>query len=262
MKTRITELFGIKNPIIQGGMHHVGYAELAAAMSNAGGLGIITGLTQRTPEDLAREIDRCRDLRGSVSRSAENLPRISSHRAKRILTMHETLSAAAFALAALSAGPGTAAPAANKDPLDAQTLSTIDSHFHQLMELANRHDLKSLHDMFWQSPYALLVAKSAIPSEGNWAGFWGNDAIDQKLHDIATSGPVVLAPDFSKLKVVRLTRNMAESYAPMTITVSYAGQDGAPKPFLMIINWIRVKKDWKVASEIILPVPPTPAVKG
>src|SRR5271155_670132 len=62
MKTRITELFGIKHPIIQGGMHYVGYAELAAAVSNAGGLGIITGLTQRTPEDLAREIDRCRDM--------------------------------------------------------------------------------------------------------------------------------------------------------------------------------------------------------
>ena len=47
MRTRITELFGIKHPIIQGGMHRVGYAELAAAVSNAGGLGIITGLTQR-----------------------------------------------------------------------------------------------------------------------------------------------------------------------------------------------------------------------
>ena len=62
MRTRITELFGIKHPIIQGGMHRVGYAELAAAVSNAGGLGIITGLTQPTPEDVAREIDRCRDM--------------------------------------------------------------------------------------------------------------------------------------------------------------------------------------------------------
>src|SRR6201987_2326160 len=62
MRTRITELFGIKHPIIQGGMHRVGYAELAAAVSNAGGLGIITGLTQPTPEDLAREIDRCRAM--------------------------------------------------------------------------------------------------------------------------------------------------------------------------------------------------------
>ena len=62
MRTRITELFGLKHPIIQGGMHRVGYAELAAAVSNAGGLGIITGLTQPTPEDLAREIDRCRGM--------------------------------------------------------------------------------------------------------------------------------------------------------------------------------------------------------
>ncbi|MFD2754669.1 NAD(P)H-dependent flavin oxidoreductase [Comamonas terrae] len=62
MKTRITELFGIEHPIIQGGMHHVGLAELASAVSNAGGLGIITGLTQRTPELLAREIARCREM--------------------------------------------------------------------------------------------------------------------------------------------------------------------------------------------------------
>jgi len=62
MQTRITELFGIEHPIIQGGMHHVGYAELAAAVSNAGGLGIITALTQDTPEDLAREIARCQQL--------------------------------------------------------------------------------------------------------------------------------------------------------------------------------------------------------
>jgi NADH:quinone reductase (non-electrogenic) len=62
VKTAITELFGIKHPIIQGGMHYVGFAELAAAVSNAGGLGIITGLTQRTPELLAKEIARCRDM--------------------------------------------------------------------------------------------------------------------------------------------------------------------------------------------------------
>ena len=62
MKTRITELFGIQHPIIQGGMHYVGFAELAAAVSNAGGLGLITGLTQKTPELLAREIARCRAM--------------------------------------------------------------------------------------------------------------------------------------------------------------------------------------------------------
>ena len=62
MKTRITELFAIEHPIIQGGMHYVGFAEMAAAVSNAGGLGIITGLTQGTPEKLANEIARCKDM--------------------------------------------------------------------------------------------------------------------------------------------------------------------------------------------------------
>jgi nitronate monooxygenase len=62
MKTRITELFGIEHPIVQGGMHFVGRAELAAAVSNAGGLGIITALTLPTPDELAEEIARCREM--------------------------------------------------------------------------------------------------------------------------------------------------------------------------------------------------------
>ncbi|MBN35619.1 MAG: nitronate monooxygenase [Rhodospirillaceae bacterium] len=62
MKTRITELFGIEHPIIQGGMHYVGFAEMTAAVSNAGGLGILTALTQPSPADLANEIARCREM--------------------------------------------------------------------------------------------------------------------------------------------------------------------------------------------------------
>jgi nitronate monooxygenase len=62
MKTRITEMFGIKYPIVQGGMMWVGRAELAAAVSNAGGLGILTALTQPDPEALRKEIARCREM--------------------------------------------------------------------------------------------------------------------------------------------------------------------------------------------------------
>ncbi len=62
MRTRFTELVGIQYPIVQGGMQWVGRAELAAAVSNAGGLGILTALTQPTPDDLRREIDRCRSM--------------------------------------------------------------------------------------------------------------------------------------------------------------------------------------------------------
>lgn len=172
--------------------------------------------------------------------------------------MKRTFVAAVVISAGIAASVATAASRTKQDPLDDRTLRTIRSRFSELIELANRHDLKALHGMFWQSPSVLLVAKSAIPSEGNWAGYWGNDAVDRKLRDIAASGPVFLAPDFSRLKVVGLTDDVAESYVPLTITVSYAGQDGNPKPFLMVINWIKVAKNWKVASEIIVPVPSAP----
>ena len=60
ISNRFTKLLGIEKPIVQGGMMWVGRAELASAVSNAGGLGILTALTQPTPDDLRREIDRCR----------------------------------------------------------------------------------------------------------------------------------------------------------------------------------------------------------
>ncbi len=62
MKTRVTEMLGIQHPIIQGGMQWVGRAELASAVSNAGGLGILTALTQPSPDELQKEIDRCREM--------------------------------------------------------------------------------------------------------------------------------------------------------------------------------------------------------
>jgi NADH:quinone reductase (non-electrogenic) len=62
IKTRFTELAGVDHPIVQGGMQWVGRAELVAAVANAGALGFITALTQPTPEDLAKEIARCRDM--------------------------------------------------------------------------------------------------------------------------------------------------------------------------------------------------------
>eukprot|EP00461_Guttulinopsis_vulgaris_P000564 UN00564 len=62
LKTKFTEIFGVEHPIMCGGMHYVGYAELAAAVSNAGGLGIITALTQPTPELLREEIRKCKKL--------------------------------------------------------------------------------------------------------------------------------------------------------------------------------------------------------
>src|SRR5574339_329130 len=62
MKTKLTEMLGIEHPIVQGGMQGVGYAELASAVSNAGGLGTLTALTQPSPAALREEIERCRSM--------------------------------------------------------------------------------------------------------------------------------------------------------------------------------------------------------
>ena len=62
IKTRFTEMFGVEHPIVQGGMQWVGKAPLVAAVANAGGLGFITALTQPTPDDLAKEIERCKSM--------------------------------------------------------------------------------------------------------------------------------------------------------------------------------------------------------
>src|SRR5947208_11831190 len=62
LQTRFTKLVGVEHPIVQGGMQWVGRAELVAAVANAGALGFLTALTQPTPEDLAKEIARTREL--------------------------------------------------------------------------------------------------------------------------------------------------------------------------------------------------------
>ena len=62
IRTRFTEMFGVQHPIVQGGMQWVGRAELTSAVANAGALGFLTALTQPTPEDLVKEIARCREM--------------------------------------------------------------------------------------------------------------------------------------------------------------------------------------------------------
>lgn len=147
-------------------------------------------------------------------------------------------------------------------PLDTATLEHVKDLFHHLMDHANKHDVEAIRAMFWDSPSALIVAKSVDPAEGDWAGFWGVDAVTKKIHDIAGSGPVTLYPDFSRLKAVGIASDVAETYIPLQIAVSYGGQDPAPHPFLMIVEWRNTTSGWKIASEIILPVPPSPANKG
>ena len=103
----------------------------------------------------------------------------------------------------------------------------------------------------------LFVAKTATPAEGNWAGFWGTDVVIQHLRDLYR-GPFLMEPDYGQEKVVLLTSEVAETYVPLSITVAYAGQTPIPKPFLMIVEWIRTPAGWRMATDIALPVPPAP----
>ncbi|TAL97781.1 MAG: hypothetical protein EPN73_05485 [Paraburkholderia sp.] len=170
--------------------------------------------------------------------------------------------AAALAGALICTGPTqgaeTTAATVNLDtahPLPDASLEDVKNRFRQLTLAANRHDARAIGQMFWDSPSALLVAKSVDPVEGNWAGFWGPAAVALKLQGIYAGGTLVLHPDWEKLKVTGISSTVAQSYAPMKIAVAYGGQDPSPRPFIMIIEWLNIEGQWKIASEIILPVP-------
>ncbi|MBT2792790.1 hypothetical protein [Paraburkholderia strydomiana] len=140
-------------------------------------------------------------------------------------------------------------------PLPDASLEDVKDRFRQLTTAANRHDAQAIEQMFWDSPSALLVAKSVDAAEGNWAGFWGPVAVARKLQGIYAAGTLTLYPDWAKVRVVGISSTVAQSYAPMKIAVSYGGQDPSPRPFIMIIEWLNVDSQWRIASEIILPVP-------
>jgi hypothetical protein len=145
-------------------------------------------------------------------------------------------------------------------PLDMPTLRRIDGLYRSLIEAENRHDLKAVRTFAWESADMLFVAKTATPAEGNWAGFWGTDVVMQHLHDLYT-GPFVMAPAYDRVKTVGLSHDVALTYAPLAITVAYAGQAPVPKPFLMIVNWVRTPKGWRMAADIALPIPPAPLAR-
>jgi hypothetical protein len=127
-----------------------------------------------------------------------------------------------------------------------------------LIDAENRHDIAAVRPLVWESKDALFVAKTATPAEGNWAGFWGTDVVLQHLDDLYKAGPFRIEPDYDKEKVVALSPDVAETYVPVNITVAYAGQTPVPKPFLMILEWVRTPGGWRMATDIALPIPPAP----
>jgi hypothetical protein len=141
--------------------------------------------------------------------------------------------------------------------LNTATLTEINGRYRALIEAENRHDLASVRPMVRQSPDTLFVAKTSTPAEGNWAGFWGADVVMQHFAELY-AGTFIMAPHYDRVKTVGLAADVAETYAPLEISVSYAGQTATPKPFLMIVTWVRTPDGWKMATDVALPIPPSP----
>ncbi len=158
----------------------------------------------------------------------------------------------------VSSLPKDAVGATFVDPLSVGTLKRLKVLYKQLIDAENRHDLATVKSLVWVSPAALFVAKTATPEEGNWAGFWGSDVVLQHLGDLFRSGPFAIKPDYAREKVVGITSEVAETYVPVDIAVAYAGQTPVPKPFLMILEWVHTPDGWRMATDIALPIPPSP----
>ena len=166
---------------------------------------------------------------------------------------------AVLAAFALTVCPAVAASSGDADPLDQASRDGVRTLYRQLIDAENRHDLAAVRPLIWVSPNALFVAKTATAEEGNWAGFWGTEVVLDHLGELYRAGPFHIDPDYERVKVVGITPDVAESYAPVKITVAYAGQTPTPKPFLMILNWVRTPEGWRMATDIALPIPPAPA---
>jgi hypothetical protein len=152
----------------------------------------------------------------------------------------------------------TAASSSGAEPLDSATLDTLRELYKKLIDAEDHHDLAAVRAMVWKSPSALFVAKTATPAEGNWAGFWGTDVVVTHIGDLFKAGSFRIDPEYNEEKVVGLTRDVAETYVPVNISVAYAGQTPVPKPFLMILDWIKTPEGWRMATDIALPIPPPP----
>jgi hypothetical protein len=141
------------------------------------------------------------------------------------------------------------------EPLTHQTREDLRVLYKQLIDAENRHDIDAVRPLLWKSPSMLFVAKTATAAGGNWAGFWGTEVVLQHFHDLY-QGTFVMSPDYSKERVAGLSPDVAETYVPLLISVGYAGQTPVPKPFLMIVEWVRTPGGWKMATDVALPIPP------
>jgi len=126
--------------------------------------------------------------------------------------------------------------------------------YRDLIDAENKHDVPAVKAMVWDSASTLFVAKAPT----GWHGYWGIEDVIQHLHDMYQTS-FRIDPIYNEERVVFITGDIAETYAPVKITVAYGGQNPVPRPFIMVLLWIRTTRGWKMATDIPIPVPPDPA---
>jgi hypothetical protein len=141
--------------------------------------------------------------------------------------------------------------------IPAATEQELRTLYKKLIDAENAHDIDAVGRFVWKSPSALFVAKTKTPAEGNWAGFWGAENVIAHLGELYR-GTFVMTPDYGREKVVLLSQDVAQTYVPLQISVGYAGQSGTPRPFLMIVEWVKDQGAWKMTTDIALPIPSAP----
>jgi ketosteroid isomerase-like protein len=139
------------------------------------------------------------------------------------------------------------------DVVQAQRVDELKQIYKQLIDAENRHDIPAVKAMIWNSPSMLFVAKAPV----GWHGYWGMGDVIEHLHDMYQT-PFRIEPIYSEEKVVLITPDVAETYAPVKISVAYGGQNPVPKPFIMVLLWIKTPDGWKMTTDIPIPVPPDP----
>ena len=125
--------------------------------------------------------------------------------------------------------------------------------YKHLIDAENGHDLPAVRDLVWNSPSTLFVAKAPV----GWHGYWGIDDVMRHLHDMYQQ-PFHIDPIYEEERVVFITPEIAETYAPVRICVAYGGQNPVPKPFIMVLVWLHTAQGWKMTTDIPIPVPPDP----
>jgi ketosteroid isomerase-like protein len=126
----------------------------------------------------------------------------------------------------------------------------IKNLYKNLIDAENKHDLAAVRAMVWNSSSTLFVAKAPV----GWHGYWGIDDVMQHLHDMY-QGPFRIDPIYEEEKVVFINNQVAETYAPVRITVAYGGQNPVPRPFIMVLLWTKTPEGWKMATDIPIPIP-------